>query len=226
MALPSFMQHLSVLEDSGLVTSEKIGRVRMWRIRQDELASAEAWFAKQRRLWEGRTDRFVDFAGALAEKEKQMTHTEQAFTVSRTINAPRHIVWKAWTTPEYLEQWWVPRPMTARLTAFSLRPGGAFDLKMFAPDGGESDVTGSFLEIVDGERIVFTTALTADWRPAPTPLPLTAYITMADADDMTRYDTRVLYRDDEDGARLTEMDFPRGWSVGIDQLEELAQTLA
>ena len=225
MALPSFMQHLSVLEESGLVTSEKIGRVRIWRIRKDELQSAETWFTEQRQLWEERTDRLVDFAEVLAEKEKQMTNTKREFTVSRTINAPRHIVWKAWVTPEYLEQWWVPRPMTARLTAFDLHPGGAFDLKMFAPDGNESDVTGSFLEIVNQERIVFTTALTADWRPAPTPLPITAYITMTDAGKMTRYDTRVLYRNDEDGEQLKSMDFPQGWSIGIDQLEVLAQTL-
>ena len=57
MALPSFMQHLRVLEDSGLVRSKKKGRVRTCAIRQKELVKAERWLSKQRALWERRLDR-------------------------------------------------------------------------------------------------------------------------------------------------------------------------
>lgn len=57
MALPSFLQHLRVLEDSGLVRSKKAGRVRTCEIRPAELARAEGWMADLRTLWEGRIDR-------------------------------------------------------------------------------------------------------------------------------------------------------------------------
>lgn len=56
MALPSFVQHLRVLEDGGLVTSEKIGRVRTCRLVPDSLASAEKWLADRRALLERRLD--------------------------------------------------------------------------------------------------------------------------------------------------------------------------
>lgn len=57
MALPTFMKHLRVLEDAGLVRSEKTGRVRTVHIEAAPLAHAQDWLSKQRRMWEGRLDR-------------------------------------------------------------------------------------------------------------------------------------------------------------------------
>ena len=56
MALPSFTQHLDVLEGSGLVRSRKTGRVRMYRLRPAPLRAAEAWMISRRALWERRLD--------------------------------------------------------------------------------------------------------------------------------------------------------------------------
>lgn len=56
MALPSFLQHLGVLEGAGLIESRKEGRVRTCSLRPDALAAAERWFAEQRAMWEGRYD--------------------------------------------------------------------------------------------------------------------------------------------------------------------------
>ena len=58
MALPSFMKHIHVLELSGLVQSEKSGRVRTCRLSPDALVGAEDWFQQQRAIWEARLDRF------------------------------------------------------------------------------------------------------------------------------------------------------------------------
>ncbi len=58
MALPSFMQHLDVLQVGGLVTSEKHGRVRTYRLVPDGLEPAEHWLDAQRRLWTTRLDQF------------------------------------------------------------------------------------------------------------------------------------------------------------------------
>lgn len=54
MALPSFMKHIGVLEEAGLIGSKKIGRIRTCRLKQNKLAAAEKWFNEQRRLWESR----------------------------------------------------------------------------------------------------------------------------------------------------------------------------
>jgi DNA-binding transcriptional ArsR family regulator len=70
MALPSFMKHLAVLEDCGLIGSRKIGRVRTCRIKPTKLAAAESWIAEQRAVWESRTDRLVEFVEAQHAKEK------------------------------------------------------------------------------------------------------------------------------------------------------------
>ncbi len=69
MALPSFMKHIRVLEESGLVSSEKTGRVRTCRLRGDAMTGAEDWLQRQRAIWEGRLDRFETYVMKL-KKEK------------------------------------------------------------------------------------------------------------------------------------------------------------
>ena len=69
MSLPAVMQHLQMLEASGLVRSEKTGRVRTCRLVPRALATAESWIAEQRALWEGRLDRLEDYLETLKAKE-------------------------------------------------------------------------------------------------------------------------------------------------------------
>jgi DNA-binding transcriptional ArsR family regulator len=61
MGLPAFMKHLTVLERSGLIRTEKRGRVRTCHIDAERLAVAEGWLAEQRAVWQGRTDRLAAF---------------------------------------------------------------------------------------------------------------------------------------------------------------------
>jgi DNA-binding transcriptional ArsR family regulator len=69
MQLPSFVQHLSVLEESRLVRSTKRGRVRTYEIAPERLKVAEDWLAARRRLWEARLDRFDQYVTQLRDKE-------------------------------------------------------------------------------------------------------------------------------------------------------------
>jgi DNA-binding transcriptional ArsR family regulator len=73
MSLPAVMQHLKLLEASGLVTSEKKGRVRTCRIEAKALAAAAGWIAEQRALWEGRTDRLEDYLASMKGEENGRT---------------------------------------------------------------------------------------------------------------------------------------------------------
>jgi len=69
MALPSFMKHLSVLERSGLVRSSKQGRVRTCELQPRVLTQAERWMARQRAMWEARTDRMAALAEQLHQED-------------------------------------------------------------------------------------------------------------------------------------------------------------
>jgi DNA-binding transcriptional ArsR family regulator len=71
MKLPSFVQHLSVLEQSRLVKSRKRGRVRTYEIAPERLRVAEDWLTERRQLWESRFDRFDDYVKQLREKESR-----------------------------------------------------------------------------------------------------------------------------------------------------------
>jgi DNA-binding transcriptional ArsR family regulator len=71
MRLPSFVQHLSVLERSRLVKSKKQGRVRTYEIAPERFKVAEDWLTERRRLWESRFDRFDEFVKQLKEKESR-----------------------------------------------------------------------------------------------------------------------------------------------------------
>lgn len=71
MKLPSFVQHLSILEHSRLVKSHKQGRVRTYELSVEHLKVAESWLAERRQLWEGRLDRFDDYVLQLKEKESR-----------------------------------------------------------------------------------------------------------------------------------------------------------
>ncbi len=68
MQLPSFVQHLAVLEQSRLVRSSKRGRVRTYEIAPERFAVVEDWLTARRRLWEARLDRFDRYVGQLKEK--------------------------------------------------------------------------------------------------------------------------------------------------------------
>jgi DNA-binding transcriptional ArsR family regulator len=79
MSLPAVMQHLAVLEDSGLVQSEKIGRVRTCRIVPKAMQGAERWIAERRAIWGHRLDRLGEFldAGKTNEARTQNKRTKR-----------------------------------------------------------------------------------------------------------------------------------------------------
>lgn len=70
MALPSFVEHLRILEAAGLVASEKIGRVRIYRLAPKRIQLAEDWLLRQRSLWERRLDQLDDYLLQLKEKTR------------------------------------------------------------------------------------------------------------------------------------------------------------
>ena len=82
--------------------------------------------------------------------------TAQEVTITRTYDAPRELLWRAWTVPEELAQWWGPPGWTTPLDSVTMdvRPGGAFRLTSLSDEGEEMPVAGTYREVVEPERIV------------------------------------------------------------------------
>lgn len=74
--------------------------------------------------------------------------------ITRIFDAPRELVWRAWTDPEHLKRWWGPKGFTAPVCQIDLRVGGKFLGCMRSPDGHEFWSTGTYREIVPFEKIV------------------------------------------------------------------------
>jgi uncharacterized protein YndB with AHSA1/START domain len=82
--------------------------------------------------------------------------TAQEVTISRVYDAPRELVWKAWTEPEQLVEWWGPPGWSTPLDTVTMeaRPGGAFRLTSISGEGAEMAVVGVYREVVEPERLV------------------------------------------------------------------------
>ena len=153
-----------------------------------------------------------------------MTTDDNELTISRLIDASPAKVWKAWSRPEHLAQWWIPHPIECKVIKLDLRPGGGFETRM-RENGGEFEphVEGCFLDIVREQRIVWTTTLAEGWRPTEPWLALTAIITFEVEGKGTRYSARVLHKNADDSRKHEEMGFQEGWGRTIDQLEKFVE---
>ena len=85
------------------------------------------------------------------------TKNKNALTITRIFDAPRDLVWKAWTDPEYYKKWWGPTYFTAPISKIDLRVGGKYLSCMRGPDGKDYWSTGVYREIVPLERLVIPT---------------------------------------------------------------------
>jgi uncharacterized protein YndB with AHSA1/START domain len=143
----------------------------------------------------------------------------------RTLKTPRDLVWACWTQPEHLKQFFVPKPHTVTACNIDLRVGGAFDTT-FEVDGNEMVNAGVYLEIVEREKLVFSDAFSAGWKPAPDPF-LTAIILLEDAENGgTRYTAIARHRSAEARKSHEDMGFFEGWGTVVDQLEDYAAGLS
>lgn len=80
---------------------------------------------------------------------------EATIVTTRTVDAPRELVWEAWTNPEHAAQWWGPNGFTTTTKSFELRVGGAWRFVMHGPDGTDYPNNIVFREIVKPERLVY-----------------------------------------------------------------------
>ncbi len=142
-----------------------------------------------------------------------------------TLDAPKEKLYRCWTEPALLQQWFVPRPWTISKVEQDLRPGGASLVVMRDPDGNEYPNPGVFLEIVPNRKIVMTDAFSPGWEPAGKPF-MVAEVTFEDAGQgKTRYRAVARHWTEESKQAHIQMGFHEGWGACARQLEEWAKTL-
>ncbi len=154
---------------------------------------------------------------------KATTSTEgRDLILSRIINAPRNKVFKAWTEPKLLKQWFAPLPWTTAEVETDVRVGGSSLVVMRSPDGKEFPNRGVYLEVVPNERLVFTDAFTKAWEPSEKPF-MTVVLTFEDQGGKTKYVARVHHWSIADREAHEKMGFHGGWALCAEQLAALVE---
>jgi len=151
-----------------------------------------------------------------------MADSNRELSLTRIINAPREKVFRCWTDPKLIVQWFTPPPWKTIHAETDVRAGGSSYVVMKGPDGTEMPNRGVYLEVVKNEKIVATDAYTKAWEPSAKPF-FTMILTFEDAGPgKTKYTARALHWTREDMDAHEKMGFHEGWGIATDQLAALA----
>lgn len=144
---------------------------------------------------------------------------------TRTLAAPRQLIWECWTKPEHIPHFFVPAPHKVTDVDIDLRVGGRFNTT-FEVEGNVMENHGVYLEVVPEEKLVFTDAYSEGWKPAPEPF-MTAILLLADAPGGgTTYTAIARHRNPDTKKSHEDMGFFDGWGTVATQLEAYAKGLA
>ena len=141
--------------------------------------------------------------------------------ITRVFDAPRGLVFKAWTDPEHLVRWWGPKGFTSTIMGkIDLRPGAPYRIHMRGPDGDDHWSQGVYREIVEPERLVFA-GYWADAEGKPKGRESTVTVTFEDLSGKTRLTLRQRVFES-----LTARDAHRGgWTSSFERLAEYLATV-
>lgn len=149
---------------------------------------------------------------------------DRTLVLTRVIDASPEAVFRCWTEPKLIKQWFAPRPWTTPSVDIDVRVGGSSATTMADENGVEYPNAGQYLEIVPNEKIVFTDAYVGDWVPSDKPF-FTCELTFENVGGKTRYTARALHWTKDDRDAHEKMGFHEGWGMCATQLEEVAKTL-
>lgn len=148
--------------------------------------------------------------------------TDLSFT--RTLAAPRALIWECWTEPRHIPHFFIPAPHKVTAVDIDLRVGGRFNTT-FDVEGNVMQNRGVYLEVVPGEKLVFTDTYSEGWKPSPEPF-MTAILLLADAPGGgTSYTAIARHRSIASAKTHSDMGFYDGWGTVATQLEAYAKGL-
>ncbi len=137
--------------------------------------------------------------------------------LEREIEVPVELVWRAWTTPDHLRQWFAPKPWEITSCDLDLRPGGALNFTMRSPEGQEFPNTQCYLDVVPNQRLVTTDTLLGGWRPSANPF-FTAVIDLTPKGAGTLYRAIAIHGSEAGRQQHEEMGFHDGWGTVLTQM--------
>lgn len=144
--------------------------------------------------------------------------SERTLVITRIFDAPRSLVFNAWTEPAHRMRWWGLKGFTVTSCEMDLRPGGAWRLSMRSPEGREDRQVGNFREIVPPERLVFTYA----FEGAAGNLGHETLVTVTFAEHEGK--TKLTVNQAVFETLAVRNDHVRGWGEALDRLAEYAAT--
>jgi uncharacterized protein YndB with AHSA1/START domain len=147
--------------------------------------------------------------------------TDEEILITREFDAPRQLVYKAWTTPDLVKRWWSGRRGTMTVAEIDLRVGGAWRYAMTANGGFEVGFHGEYREIVPGERIVNTEI----FEGPPETEPAVNVVTFAEAGGRTQLTLLVQCTGKAMRDAIIDSGMEGGLQEGLDLLEEVAAGL-
>ncbi|MBD2340982.1 SRPBCC domain-containing protein [Calothrix sp. FACHB-156] len=159
----------------------------------------------------------------LKQNDSTSTQSEREIIITRIFNAPRELVFQAWTDPKHIVQWWGPKGFTTRVTELDLRPGGQSRYVMVGPDGTEYPVKGVFSEIVPPERIVSSDEFDEGFEKVingDLPQGIVMTVMFEDLDGKTKLTLQIRHATESDRRKHEEMGVVAGWNSTFDCLDE------
>ncbi|HUG15075.1 MAG TPA: SRPBCC family protein [Thermomicrobiales bacterium] len=150
------------------------------------------------------------------------TPGERELLMKREFNAPRELVFEAWTNPEHVSQWFGPRTFTLPVCEIDLRPGGRYHYVMRGPDGADYPMGGDFIEIDPPGRLVYTDRFEIEGMPERESV---ITLTFEERDGKTFMTMHTLYQSAEDRDAVLAMGMVEGMTETLDRLVELLETL-
>ena len=155
----------------------------------------------------------------MASSTGHTTAAPRELVFSRIFDAPRALMWTAWTDPAHVARWWGPNGVTNPVCALDLRPGGAIRVDMRGADGSVSSMTGVFHDIVEPERLVFTTNAFADAEGHPQ-LAVLNTVTFAEHDGKTTVTLHAVIVTSSPTVAASVAGMEEGWTQSLDRLAD------
>ena len=149
---------------------------------------------------------------------------EHHLVLTRVFDAPRTLVWEAWTNPEHLARWWGPHQFTAPRVELDLRRGGRLFIEMRGPDGARFPMEATFRDVVPPERLVFTSRLVDDRGELFLEVLHTVTLEEDRGRTSARVEAKVLRALPQAAGPLSGME--EGWSQSLDKLASDVATRA
>jgi len=148
------------------------------------------------------------------------TPSDREVAIARVFNAPRRLVFEAWTNPQYVPRWMLgPEGWTMPVCEIDLRPGGSWHFVWRRENGTEMDMRGEYREVNPPERLVSTERWGADWPETVNTLVLT------EANGKTTATLTILYPSKEARDRATATGMKDGVAMSYDRLERFLASL-